>query len=167
MGQSGEPVDGVDLVDEPLVGNAGGIRPEEAELKVFAGVKGLVWAVEEIALPVGILLFEEGNDVGTAPAAGLIYVPGHFDHDNVAESAGLDIFGGLLVAGRGAALGSHLDDLAGIFDSGAEEARVGHGVRGGLLDISVAASIHGFSAVLGMLEIGSGDENGIDVVAGV
>jgi hypothetical protein len=42
MRQAGEPVDGVDLVDEPLVGNAGGVGPEEAELKILAGVEWLM-----------------------------------------------------------------------------------------------------------------------------
>ena len=39
MRQAGEPVHRVDLVDEPLIGNAGRIRPEETELKILAGVE--------------------------------------------------------------------------------------------------------------------------------
>ena len=41
MGQAGEPVNGVDLVDEPLIGNAGGVGPEETELKILARVERL------------------------------------------------------------------------------------------------------------------------------
>jgi len=37
MGQAGEPMNRVDLMDEPLIGNARGKRPEEAELEIFGG----------------------------------------------------------------------------------------------------------------------------------
>jgi hypothetical protein len=72
-----------------------------------------------------------------------------------------------MIAGRGAALGSDLDDLAGLVDGGAELAGVFHGVRGGLLDVGVAAGVDGFNAVQGVLEVGGGDEDGIDIFAGV
>jgi hypothetical protein len=160
-------VDGVDLVDQPLVGNAGGVGPEEAELKVLAGIEGLVGAVEQIALPVGVLLLEEGHNVGTTPAPGLVDVPAHLDHDDVAELAGLDVFGGLLIAGRGAALGADLHDFAGLVDGGAEGAGIGHGVGGGLFHVGIAAGVDGFYAVLGVLEVSGGDEDGIDILAGV
>ena len=165
--QAGEPVDGVDLVDEPLVGNAGGVGPEEAELEVLARVEGLVGTVEQIALPVGVLFLEQRDDVGAAPAAGLVDVPCHLDHDDVAELAGLDVFGGLLIAGRGAALRADLDDLAGLVDGGAEVAGVVHGVGGGLFDVGVAAGVDGFDAVPRVLEVGGGDEDRVDVFAGV
>jgi hypothetical protein len=154
-------------VDEPLVGNAGGVRPEEAELKVLARIEGLVGAVEQKALPVGVLLFEEGHDIGATPAAGLVNVPCHLDHDDVAELAGLDVLGGLLIAGRGAALGSDLHDFSGLFDGGEEFASVVHGVRSGLFDVSVATGVDRLDAMLRVLEVGSGNENSINVLAGI
>ena len=42
-----------------------------------------------------------------------------------------------------------------------------HGVRCRLFDIGIAARIHGFDAVQRVLEIGRGDEDGIDILAGV
>ena len=108
-----------------------------------------------------------GHDVGTAPAAGLVDVPAHLDHDDVAELAGLDVLCGLDVGGGGAALGADGDDLFGAFDGGEEVARVGHGVRGGLFYVCVAAGLDGLDAVAGVLEVGGGDEDGVDVVAGV
>src|ERR1035437_1292805 len=167
MRQSGEPVNGVDLVGEPLIGNARGVRPEQAELKVLARIEWLVGAVEQEALPVGVLFFQKRHNIGATPAAGLIDVPCHLDHDDVAELAGLDVLGGFHIGGRGAALGSDLDNFAGLFDGGEEVAGVFHGVRGGLFDVGVAAGVDRFDAVLRVLEIGRGDDDGIHVFAGV
>jgi hypothetical protein len=52
-------------------------------------------------------------------------------------------------------------------DGGAEVAGVGHGVGGGLFDVGIAAGVDGFNAVLGVLEVGSGDDDGIDILARV
>ena len=121
--------------------------------------------VERITFPVGVFLLEKRNDVGTAPAARLVHVPGHFDHHDVAELAGLNVLGGFLIAGRGAALGADLNDFAGLFDGGEKLAGVGHGVRDGLFDVGIAAGVHGFSAVQGVLEVGGGDDDGVDILA--
>ena len=52
-------------------------------------------------------------------------------------------------------------------DGGEEIAGVVHGVGGGLFDIGVAAGLDGLDAVVRVLEVGGGDEDGVDVVAGV
>jgi hypothetical protein len=72
-----------------------------------------------------------------------------------------------MIAGRGAALGSDLHNLAGLVDGGAELAGIFHGVRGGLLNIGVAAGVDGFNAVQGVLKIGGGNENRIDILASI
>ena len=152
---------------QPLVGDAGGVGPEEAELKILARVELVLDDSEAVAVPVGVFLLERGHDGWTAPAAGLVDVPAHLDHDDVAELAGLDVLASLDVGGRGAALGADGDDLLGAFDGLEEGARVGHGVRGGLFDVGVAAGLDRLDAVAGVLEVGGGDEDGVDVVAGV
>ncbi len=167
MRQAGEPVDGVDLVDQPLVGDAGGVRPEQAELKVLARVELVRDDAHAVALPVGVFLLEQRNDVRAAPAAGLVDVPTHLDHDDVAELAGLDEVARGLVAGGGAPLGADGDDLVGAFDRLEEVPRVVHAVRGGLLHVGVAAGLDGLHPVARMLEVGGGDEDGVDVVARV
>ena len=43
--------------------------------------------------------------------------------------------------------------------------RIGHGVRGGLFHVGVAARFHGFSAVIGVLEISGGNNDGIHILA--
>ena len=46
-------------------------------------------------------------------------------------------------------------------------AGVVHGVGGGLFDVGIAAGVDGFDAMLRVLEVGGGDEDGIDVFARV
>ena len=91
----------------------------------------------------------------------------HLDHDDVAELAGLDVFGGLDVGGGGAALGADGDDLLGAFDGLEEIAGIVHAVGGGLFDVGVATRLDGLDAVARVLEVGGGDEDCVDVVAGV
>ena len=167
MRQAGEPVDGVDLVDQPLIGNSRRVGPEKAEFKIFAGVEGLVGAIEQIALPVGVLFLEQGHHVGTAPAARLVHVPAHFNHNDVAEGAGLDVIGSPLIGRSGAPLGADLDDPAGLLDGGEKLAGVGHGVSGGLFHVGVAARLHGLRAHERMLEVGSGNEDCVHIFARV
>src|SRR5665213_1588295 len=167
MREAAEPMDSVDLMHEPLVGNARGIGPEQAELEVLASVEWDLGTVHQVPLPVGVFFLQQWDDVGAAPASGLVDVPCHFHHDDVAELAGLDVLRRALIAGRAAALRSYLDDLAGLVNSRAEEAGVVHGVGRGLFDVGVAAGVDGFCAVARVLEVGGGDEDGVDVLAGV
>src|SRR5665213_658087 len=167
MREAAEPVDGVDLMHEPLVGNAGGVRPEQAKLEVLASVERYLGTVHQIALPVGVFFLQQRDDIGAAPAAGLVDVPGHLDHDDVAKLAGLDVLRRALVAGRAAALRSYLDDLSGLVDGGAEEAGVVHGVGGRLFYVGIAAGVDGLGAVARVLEVGRRDEHGVDILAGV
>src|SRR3984885_9724807 len=111
-------------MDQPLIGNSGRIGPKETELQIFAGIEGLVRAVEEVALPVCVLLLQQGHDSGAAPAAWLIDVPGHFDGDDVTEFSRLDIFIGFLIAGRAAALGADRNYFSCLLDRIAEGAGV-------------------------------------------
>src|SRR5437764_10505789 len=53
-----EPVDGVDLMHHPLIGDARRVRPEQAVLEVLARIPGFIREIREKALPVGILLLD-------------------------------------------------------------------------------------------------------------
>ncbi len=97
----------------------------------------------------------------------MIDVPGHLDCNDVTEFARLKVLVSLLIAGRAAALGTDSYDLSRLLHRGAKCSRILHGVRGRLLHIGVAACLHRFYAVQGMLKISSGDDNGIDVLAGI
>src|SRR2546430_12299729 len=44
------------------------------------------------SLPVGVGLFDGGDELGPAPAPRLVHVPGHLGHDDVAELARPDEF---------------------------------------------------------------------------
>src|SRR5882757_7267733 len=167
MRVAGKPVNGVDLVDQPLIGYTRGVGPEEAELEILASVEGLVGPVEQVALPVRILFLQERHNTRAPPTAWLIDVPGHFDSNDVTEFARLKVLVSLLIAGRAAALGTDSYDLSRLLHRGAKCSRLLHGVSGGLLHIGVAACLHRFYAVQGMLKIGRGDDNGIDVLAGI
>src|ERR1700722_13348983 len=154
-------------MNQPLIGNSGGVRPKETKLEILAGIEGLVGTVEEVALPVCVLFLQQGHDPRAAPASRLINVPGHFDGDDVTEFSRLDIFVGLLIAGRAAGLGANRDYFSCLLDRIAEGARVFHGVGGGFFHVGVAAGLHGFHSVQGMLKVGGGDDDGVDIFAGV
>src|ERR1017187_3018639 len=124
--QAGERVDGVDLVNQSLIGDAGGVGPEEAKLQVLARVEFVRDDAHAVALPVGIFCLEQRDDVGAAPAAGLVDVPTHLDHDDVAELTGVNEVAGGLVAGGGAPLGADSDDLVRAFERLGEGPRVVH-----------------------------------------
>ena len=68
VGESGEPMDGVDLVAHPLAGDAGRVRPEQAVFEIFARVPLGVRAVAKEALPIGVLLLD-GRRQGQAGAS--------------------------------------------------------------------------------------------------
>jgi len=76
-----------------------------------------------------------------------------------------DVVAGGLVAGGGAALGADCDDLLRALDRLEEVPRVFHGVRSGLLHVGVAAGLDGLDPMPRMLEVGSGDQHGVDVIA--
>src|SRR5271170_8162828 len=111
MRQAGKPMHRVDLVHKPLIGNPRGVRPEEAELKILASVERLVGTVHQLALPVRVFFLQKWHDIRTPPPAGLIHVPAHLDHYDVAELSGLDIFGCLLISRCAATLRTNLYDL--------------------------------------------------------
>src|SRR5207244_3264020 len=87
MRQASEPMHRVDLVDHPLVGNSRGVRPEQAELEMFASVEAFARTIDQEALPVGVRFAELRHQLGTAPAPWLVHVPRHFDGNNVAKLA--------------------------------------------------------------------------------
>src|SRR3989475_498392 len=80
----------VDLMDKPLVGDAGGIRPEEAKLEIFSGIERFEGLIDQEALPVGVRFAKQRDEFGAAPAPRLVDVPDHVDGNDVAELAGLD-----------------------------------------------------------------------------
>src|SRR5882757_5595818 len=167
MRVAGKPVNGVDLVDQPLIGNTGRVGPEEAELQIFASVEWLIGPVEQVALPVRILFLQERHNTRAPPTAWLIHVPGHFDSNDVTEFTRLNVLVSLLIAGRAAALGTDSYDLSRLLHRGAKRSRILHGVSGGLLHIGVAACLHRFYAMQGVLKISSSDNDGIDILAGI
>ncbi len=97
----------------------------------------------------------------------MIDVPGHLDGDDVTEFARLNVLVSLLIAGRAATLGADSYDLSGLLHRGAKRPRILHGVSGGLLHVGIAACLHRFYAVQGMLKISRGDNDGIDILAGI
>jgi len=56
---------------------------------------------------------KEWNHIGTAPAAGLLRIPGDLDHHNIAHCARLDALSCLLVAECAAPSDSGLHNFAG------------------------------------------------------
>src|SRR5262249_53643166 len=84
-----EPVHGVDLMNHPLIRNSGRVRPEQSELEVLSRVEWLVWPVDQEPLPVCVLFFQLRHQLRTPPTPGLIYIPGHIGHNDVAELARL------------------------------------------------------------------------------
>src|SRR6185437_12827574 len=110
---------------------------------------------------------EQRHVLGATPAAGLVDVPCHLHHDDVAELAGLDVLGGLDVRRRRPALRAHGDHLLRAFDGLEEGAGIVHAVRGRLFHVGVAAGLHRFNAVPRVLEVGSGNEDGVNVLARV
>ena len=79
----------------------------------------------------------------------------------------MNVFVGLLIAGRAAALGADLDDFPGLLHRGPEGPGVLHGVGGRLLHVGIASRLHCFDTMQGMLKIGGGDDDRIDVFAGI
>ncbi len=111
MGISAEPVNGIDLVHQPLIRDSGGVRPEQAELKVLACIERLVWKIHQIALPVRVFFLQQRYDIWPSPAPRLIDVPGHLNHHDVAELTRLNVLVRLLIARRAASLGPNLHNL--------------------------------------------------------
>ena len=173
--EPGEPRNGVDLVAHPLTRDAGRERPEEAELEVLARIE-LVFVritVEKPHVPVDVLLLERGDELfAAAPAARLVHVPAEIDERDVAELAAVDVLLGGVVGGARAALRADLDHRArGEAGVALRVHRVLEHVGGvhvlghRLLAVGVLARVDGVRRVLRMLEVGRGDDHGIDVLA--
>src|SRR5438132_7479083 len=69
----------------PLIGYARRVRPEQAVLEILARIPGFIREIREKALPVGILLLDGRDELRPAPPPGLVHVPGHLGHYDVAE----------------------------------------------------------------------------------
>src|SRR5207244_4490746 len=67
--QAREPMHRVDLMDKPLVGDAGGIRPEEAKLEIFSGIERFEGLIDQEALPGGVRFAKQRDECGTARVA--------------------------------------------------------------------------------------------------
>jgi hypothetical protein len=152
-------------VRHPLAGNARGVRVEQAVFQVLAGVPVFLGPVaDDVAVPVHVFAPDFGHQFGAAPAAGLVHVPGHFHHRNVAELAVLDELVGGVVVGGAAALRTHLHDLAGFFHGLEGDAGVFHGFGKGLFHVHVLAHPHGVGQVQGVLEVGRADDDGVRIL---
>ena len=169
-----EPSDRIDLVAHPLTRNAGRERPEETELEVLARIEliGLGIAVEKPHIPIDILLLERSDELlGTAPATVLVDVPAEVDVRDVAELAAADVVVGSMVSRTGTALGADLENGT------RSEAGVALGIDGvkkhvggvhilghRLFAVGVLAGVDGVRRVLGVLEVGRGDDHRVDVL---
>ena len=87
---AGEPMHRVDLVDHPLIGNAGRVGPEQPKLDVLPRIERFEGPVDEKALPVNILLAQLRNQIGPPPTTRLVYVPSHLGHHDVAKLTRFD-----------------------------------------------------------------------------
>src|SRR5690606_11141133 len=73
---------GINLVTHPLTGQSRGVRPEEAILKMFAGIERLERTVHEEPLPVSILFAHLCDEIRSPPTTRLVDVPGQRNHGN-------------------------------------------------------------------------------------
>ena len=92
--------------------DAGGVGPEETVFQVLPGIPGFERPVHQVALPVGVCLFDGRSKLRQAPAAGLVDVPGHFHHDDIAEITRFDVLIGGVVIFAAASLRTYLNDDA-------------------------------------------------------
>src|SRR5256885_16490773 len=100
----------------PLIGYARRVRPEQAVLEVLARIPGFIREIREKALPVGILLLDGRDELGPAPPPGLVHVPGHLGHDDIAELSRSDEVIGDLVVLVTAPLRAYLHDAVRLLD---------------------------------------------------
>ncbi len=175
IGDAHEPGDRVDLVAHPLARRAGRERPEEAELEVLArieGVRGRI-AVEQPHVPVDVLLLQRGDErLRTAPALGLVHVPAEVDVGDVAERAGVDERLRGVVLPAGTALGADLEDRARQhlaaralrLDRVLQHVGAVHVLGQRLLAVGILAGVDRMGGVLRVLEVGRGDDDGVDVL---
>src|SRR5208283_872015 len=158
-----EPVDQIDGVAHPLIGDAAGEFLVEAKFAIEARVERAHGLVEEPALPVRIGFAELGDFRASAPARAMI-IPDNFNFRDVAEFAAPDQGVSEFLVRLAAMLRANLDDeVAGM-----------HGVAGGfgfredvahgLFDVNVLAGFSGELQKRRVGMIGSGDDNGVDVL---
>ena len=146
----------------PLAGDAGRVGPEKAVFEVGARIPFGLRAVAEEAFPVGVLFLDRGDEFRPAPAAGLIDVPRHFRGDDGAELAAFQVFERRVIGGAGAALRADLDDPVGGFHRLERGAGVLHGLGEGFFAIDVAAGRDRLDGVERVLEVRSGDDDGVE-----
>ena len=157
----------VQLVGEEVAQQAGAIGVVLAPAEVVVGVEAVAGLdlLAEPHLPVDVVgLGPRGN--GVVPLA--VRVVAHvaaLAHDDGADLAGTDPFGGLVPLAIGAALRTDLQQfagaLAGVVDLECFAEVAGHG----LLDIDMLAGVHGFAADLGVPVVDRGAEDDVDVLA--
>ena len=131
---------------------------------MLSGIERDARTIDQESLPVGILLAQLRDQLWTSPAAGLIHVPGHLRHHDLAELAGLDEVVRAPVFLGASTLCADLHDPPGLLDRRADGLGVGHGICERLLDVGVAAGGHRLDAMHRMLKVGGRNDHRIDVV---
>ena len=108
-----------------------------------------------------------GDRRGLADADGLagVGVPG-VGRVGAADEAVVDLADDLDGVGRGALLGAHLDELAGLVAGGDDHGAFGGVVAAGLLDVDVLAGLYAGDGHGGVPVVGRGDGDGVDIVGG-
>ena len=163
MGQSREPMYGIDLVAHPLPGNTRRIRPEEPELQVLTSIEWLIRPVEQESLPVCILFPHLRHESRSPPTTRLVDIPGQLHHHDRPEFSGLDKIRRGLVIGAAPALGTDLYDLARVFHRFQHGTVVIHRLGQWLLRIGIPPRLDRFNRVQGMLKISRADHHRIDL----
>src|SRR4030095_8549725 len=107
--------------------------------EIFPGIERLGGPVDQVSLPISVLFAQSGDHLWTPPAAGLIDVPGHLGHHDVADLTRLEKFVRAHVARRGPSLRADLNDLLRCAYELQRRARIAHDISEGLFDIDVFA----------------------------
>ena len=153
-------------VDEEVAGDSAAVGLPFAPLEEVLGVPGNFGGGAEEAWPVAGLGAGVERD-GVVPGAdGGVAVPAGGDHVEFADGSGGKQFLGLGVDDGADALAADLKDAVGGAGGGDDLGTVGVEVDHGLFEVDVFAGVHGVDGGLLVPVVGSGDEDGVDVLAG-
>ena len=116
-------------------------------------------------LPVDVVGLGPRGDGVVPLAVGIVAHVAALAHDDGADLAGADPFGGLVPLAVGAALGADLEQLAGALAGVVDLERFAEIAGHGLLDVDVLPGVHGLAADLGVPVVDGGAEDDVDVLA--
>src|SRR5215510_8879917 len=141
----------VDLVRHPLAGNARRVRPEQTKLEVLARIplslSALLATVEQETIPIRVLFANFLNQLRASPASGLIDVPGHLNHHDLAKLGGLNKLVRANVVTPTTSLTTDLHNLLRLFNRFEDCVRIFHRVGHRLLDVRITTGPYCFDSV--------------------